>query len=41
MQRASFECEVITPMFLGGADQQPELRPASVRGALRYCARRM
>lgn len=35
----TFECEVITPMFLGGADQQPELRPASIRGALRYWLR--
>lgn len=29
--------EVVTPMFLGGADQSPEgIRPASVKGALRF-----
>jgi len=29
--------EVVTPMFLGGADQSPDgLRPASVKGALRF-----
>jgi CRISPR-associated protein Cmr1 len=28
--------ETVTPMFLGGANQQPELRPASFRGALRH-----
>jgi CRISPR-associated protein Cmr1 len=28
--------ETVTPIFLGRADQQPELRPASFRGALRY-----
>jgi CRISPR type III-B/RAMP module RAMP protein Cmr1 len=33
--------ETVTPLFLGGAEQQPELRPASVRGALRYCAKWM
>ncbi len=33
--------ETITPLFLGGADQQPELRPASVRGALRFWLRAM
>ncbi len=31
--------ETVTPLFLGGAEQQPELRPASVRGALRYWLR--
>ncbi|MEW6276669.1 MAG: type III-B CRISPR module RAMP protein Cmr1 [Bacillota bacterium] len=33
-----FECEVLTPLFLGGADPRlnPELRASSVRGALRY-----
>lgn len=35
--KATFECEVITPMFLGGADQnKPELRSASLRGQLRW-----
>lgn len=29
--------EVVTPMFLGAADQQPDgIRPASVKGALRF-----
>jgi CRISPR-associated protein Cmr1 len=31
--------ETVTPLFLGGALHQPELRPASVRGALRYWLR--
>jgi CRISPR-associated protein Cmr1 len=31
--------ETVTPLFLGGAEQQAELRPASVRGALRYWLR--
>jgi len=31
--------ETVTPLFLGGADQQPELRPTSMRGALRYWLR--
>lgn len=33
-------CEIITPMFLGGADNspdaEPELRPPSIRGAMRW-----
>jgi CRISPR-associated protein Cmr1 len=33
----TFECEVITPMFLAGADGiTPELRPPSIKGALRF-----
>ncbi|MBM3711863.1 MAG: type III-B CRISPR module RAMP protein Cmr1 [Actinobacteria bacterium] len=36
MLKKTFQCEVITPMFLGGADQQPELRPPSIRGAMRW-----
>jgi CRISPR type III-B/RAMP module RAMP protein Cmr1 len=31
--------ETVTPLFLGGADQRSELRPASVRGALRFWLR--
>jgi CRISPR-associated protein Cmr1 len=31
--------ETVTPLFLGGAEQQPELRPASFRGALRFWLR--
>ena len=27
---------ILTPLFLGGADQAPELRPPSLKGALRY-----
>jgi CRISPR/Cas system CMR-associated protein Cmr1 (group 7 of RAMP superfamily) len=35
--RLSITLEILTPMFLGGVDgkKQAELRPASVRGALR------
>jgi CRISPR-associated protein Cmr1 len=41
MQRVSFECEVITPMFLGGANQQAELRAPSIKGAMRWWFRAM
>ena len=42
MQTITFECEVITPMFLAGADGvTPELRPASIKGALRFWWRAM
>lgn len=35
---ANFEIEILTPLFLGGAQQDTdvELRPASVRGAMRF-----
>lgn len=37
MQSITFECEVITPMFLAGADgATPELRAPSIKGALRF-----
>lgn len=36
LQKITFDCEVLTPMFLGGANQQSELREASVRGFLRF-----
>jgi CRISPR-associated protein Cmr1 len=37
MQSITFTCEVITPMFLHGADgQTPELRAPSIKGALRF-----
>ena len=37
MEKISFECETITPMFLAGADgQTPELRAPSIKGALRF-----
>lgn len=32
-----FKCETITPMFLSGADgRTPELRPPSIKGAMRF-----
>lgn len=38
--RLELNLEIVTPLFLGGADpNQSELRPASVRGALRYWLR--
>jgi CRISPR-associated protein Cmr1 len=38
----TFECETITPMFLGGADgRTPELRPPSIKGAMRFWWRAM
>lgn len=38
----TFTCETITPMFLSGADgQTPELRPPSIKGALRFWWRAM
>ena len=37
MKSITFHCEVITPMFLAGADgRSPELRPPSIKGALRF-----
>lgn len=37
MQSITFECEVITPMFLAGADgSTPELRAPSIKGAMRF-----
>jgi CRISPR-associated protein Cmr1 len=42
MKSITFTCEVITPMFLAGADgSTPELRPASIKGALRFWWRAM
>jgi len=36
-ERLDFECEVITPMFISGADTNTvELRTASIKGALRF-----
>ena len=35
-ERHRFECEIITPMFLGNADQEAELRAAPFKGLLRY-----
>ncbi len=38
MPQRTFECEVLTPLFLGGAEARgtPELRAPSLRGAMRY-----
>ncbi len=37
MKSITFHCETITPMFLAGADgKTPELRPPSIKGALRF-----
>ncbi|MEO1653599.1 MAG: type III-B CRISPR module RAMP protein Cmr1 [Bacteroidota bacterium] len=42
MKSITFTCETITPMFLSGADgQTPELRPPSIKGALRFWWRAM
>jgi CRISPR-associated protein Cmr1 len=42
MHTITFECETITPMFLSGADgSTPELRPPSIKGALRFWWRAM
>jgi CRISPR-associated protein Cmr1 len=42
MKTITFNCEVITPMFLSGADgSTPELRPASIKGAMRFWWRAM
>jgi len=42
LKKVEFECEVITPMFLGGADgNEAELRASSIRGALRFWFRAM
>lgn len=37
MKSASFECEVITPMFMSGADRRSsELRPSEFKGMMRF-----
>lgn len=38
MNHLDFKCEVLTPLFLGGAEVRvrPELRAPSLRGAMRY-----
>jgi len=37
IERREFECEVVTPLFLGGADpQNAEFRAAPIKGALRF-----
>lgn len=43
METITFNCRFITPAFLGGADPKgtPELRPPSIKGALRFWWRAM
>lgn len=41
MKEVEFSCRVVSPLFLGGASQLPELRPASFRGAMRWWFRAM
>ena len=42
MKTITFHCETVTPMFLAGADgQKPELRPPSIKGAMRFWWRAM
>ncbi|MCH8569188.1 MAG: type III-B CRISPR module RAMP protein Cmr1 [Balneolales bacterium] len=37
IHKITFDCEVLTPMFLGGADSnKPELRVSTIRGGMRY-----
>jgi len=37
MNSITFDCEIITPMFLAGADgKTPELRPPSIKGIMRF-----
>lgn len=38
MQKIEAQYEIVTPMFIGGADKQdtPEIRPPSIKGALRF-----
>jgi len=42
MKKITFHCQTITPMFLSGADgTTPELRPPSIKGAMRFWWRAM
>ncbi|OQY03686.1 MAG: type III-B CRISPR module RAMP protein Cmr1 [Bacteroidetes bacterium 4572_117] len=42
MKTITFHCKTITPMFLSGADgKTPELRPPSIKGAMRFWWRAM
>jgi CRISPR-associated protein Cmr1 len=37
MEKREYECEVVTPLFLGGADpRKADLRVASIKGAMRF-----
>ena len=35
-ERLQFDCEIVTPMFLGNSRQEAELRAAPFKGLLRY-----
>lgn len=37
--KITFYCEAVTPIFMGGANKQPELRPPSIKGAMRWWCR--
>lgn len=42
MEKITFKCETVTPMFLAGADgKTPELRPPSIKAAMRFWWRAM
>ena len=42
MEVMQFRLQVVTPLFLSGADQaKAELRPPTIRGALRFWFRAM
>jgi CRISPR-associated protein Cmr1 len=41
MQKVEVTLETVTPVFLGGADGKPELRPPPFRGLMRYWFRAM
>jgi CRISPR-associated protein Cmr1 len=37
MQKVTFDCEIITPMFMAGAKTStPEIRPPSIKGMMRF-----
>jgi len=36
MKTFKVKCKIITPLFMGGANQQPELRTQSINGVLRW-----
>ena len=38
MQKIEAQYEIVTPMFIGGGDklEEPEVRPPSIKGALRF-----
>lgn len=39
LRAINLELEAVTPLWIGGADRQPELRPPAVRGCLRFWLR--